>query len=174
MDHCRPELRLVLTENRHETIVGIAFVHEHGHRELRRNRELRGKNAFLDRTRREIPIEVQTCFSDGYDNRRLCKLPDHRGGVIGPFSGEMRMHTGSRKQYAGILRSDIVGRPALTFAGAGHDHLRDAGRPSALQHLRKIVPEAIVAQIRADIDEFHGTHHDAANLVNATQARTCS
>jgi hypothetical protein len=82
----------------------------------------------------------------------------------------MRMHTGGCKQHAGIDRGNVVGRAALALTGAGDDYLRDPGPASPLQHLGQIVAKAIVAQVRADIDEFHGVHHND-DVVNATQER---
>src|SRR3546814_4132868 len=57
----------------------------------------------------------------------------------------LRMRLGQRQR---LLRA--------LAAGAGNDHLRDAGRARARQHGIEVMGETFVAQIGADVDKLHG------------------
>ena len=78
-------------------------------------------------------------------------------GLVGVFDRVVWMHASGREQNAGSGAGDLKRLPRTLATGAGHDQLHDTRRLRPGQHRIEVVGETFVAEISADIDEFHGS-----------------
>jgi len=75
---------------------------------------------------------------------------------IGEIGGMVRMHAGGREQYAGMLLRELDGASRGFDARAGDHQLHDARGPGALHDVPAVGVKAVMRQVDADVDQFHG------------------
>ena len=100
----------------------------------------------------EISEKIEATFT--HSNRLPDNRLDFRHGIDAEFVGVMGMDTGCREQFAIVLRGKFDGLPAPLDVGARDNHSRDTGAPGACDDVCKIVREAVVSQVCANIDQF--------------------
>src|SRR5690606_13267600 len=67
----------------------------------------------------------------------------------------MGVDAGGAEQSLRVAGAEGLHGCAVLYIGSGEDHLADAGRPGAFEHLVAIPVKGGVEQIDADIDPFH-------------------
>ena len=155
-----------------EIVVRVALVQEHGLAGGGRDLELPAEGAALQIARREVPEIVEPAFADG-DDVGFARQRLQRGqGVDGEVGGVMRMHAGGGEQHAGMRARELDRLARAFLARAGHDDLRDAGGRGALQDGVAVGVEAVVREIGADVDQFHGSELEDPALAMADQQTT--
>ena len=82
--------------------------------------------------------------------------PHHAVEYTDECDAEMRMHAGRGVKQARMCAGDPQRVPGPFPACAGHHHLHDASGARARQHLAQVVGKTFMAQVGADVDEFHG------------------
>ncbi len=104
--------------------------------------------------RRKITEVIQAAFADSNDGVMPGEITQQPVSCLRIVFGMMRVDTGRGRQQVRIVFSQIHRVLTALSAGAGNDHVDDAGRQGAFEDCLTIPVKAVVRQIRADIDEF--------------------
>ena len=135
--------------------MGIALVQEQRLTEFSRQLKLLLECAALRRARSQIAEIIKTAFTDRQHLGMRVQGVQFGHTIGGHFQRMMRMYASGGIKKSGVrLRQRQRLRRALA-GGTGHHHLRNAGRTRTRQHCVQIVVEAFMAEVGADVDQFH-------------------
>jgi hypothetical protein len=146
------EARPVVAQDRDECVVRIALMEEHGFVHFDRKLELRAKDAFLVRVRREIPEEVEpalACSADFVRTHQVAKFRDVRRMEL---TGMVRMDAGCRPEPLGVTTHEFDGSTRARERAAGNDHVADARLDGSVDDVIPVVVEAVVREVESDVD----------------------
>ena len=114
------------------------------------------KGLALGRTRGEVAEIVQATFADGDHFRRSMQLTENARRVGGKVRSQVRMHAGGGGEAVGPLLSEFQRFDAAVLGRTRNDHVGDADTDRIGDDLVAIPVEAVVGEITADVDQFHG------------------
>ena len=156
VDHGRPEPVADGLQDLDEPAAGVALVHEDGEPDPGGDLELRLECPLLVGARREVPIEIETGLADR--DHLLASRERLDRGRRPAVEGRrlVRVDAGRGAEPAGMAAGERRGRLAVRTVRAGHDDPVHAGTGRPIEDFVEIGREGLVAEIRADVDEFHG------------------
>jgi hypothetical protein len=143
-------------ENGDEVVVRIPLMKKDWHRRVGRDIQLRAKCFQLGVARRKIPEVVKAALADGDYRVTQQQRSDQLVTRVGIFSRVMRVYAGSRKELAGMAIRQLRGIDIALVAATGHDQPLYTSGCGPLQNVRQVVGEAVVRQIRTDINQRKG------------------
>lgn len=136
--------------------MGIALVDEDGHLQPCGQQELCFECLFLRCARGKIAIEVEAGFANGHDCRLAGQCFQLLQTVGVQRVGMVRMHAGGAHDLSRKARGDS-GRLATVLDRCSGSHQdMHAGGGGLFQHCLQVPGKRPVAEIDADVDQFHG------------------
>ena len=140
-------------KHRDEIGVCVALVKKEMPAQLFAEGELQLERTALLLWRREIPEVVEPAFARRDDHRVRQQFGEPSRIAVLQRRGMVRVHASGRAKTPGMAPAQGNRLFRIVERAAGHDHCRDAGGAAALDNLLPVGVEAVVREVRADVDE---------------------
>src|SRR5690606_29499133 len=156
--HRRTDPALELLHDPDEVGVGVALVQEQRLAGVHRDLELPLEGLALGGPGREIAEVVEAGFTHG-DDLGMGEQRAHLGVALGGvLAGVVGMHPCGGEPFAWPAAREFQRHRGMLAAGAGEYRLDDPRIARPLPDLVKVVVEAVVCEVGADVDQLHGGH----------------
>jgi len=151
--HAGREPRPVLAQDRHERVVPVSLVQEHRPAGLGGELELQPKDPFLVLVRREIAEVIETAFARGAHLGLAHQRTQRRDVGIVELARVVRMDSAVARKVPGAERASSIAARLLSSVLPGDHHVVHAGGACGPDDLSRVVVEAVVREVEADVDD---------------------